>query len=312
VVLLRLLALFGVVLLAVAIPRLARIFNRDASEVFALAVLNPITVLHLVGGAHNDALMVGLLVMGVATARRGRPVAGIVLCALAAAVKAPAAIGVLYIGWEWLGPRLSVRERIRPVITAALISSGILAVLSLVSGLGWRWIVNLGTPGTVTSWLAPASGVGILLTHLAHAVGWMLPGHGVLSVTRFLGLVAAVVTGLWLLAQSDRLGILRAMGYTCLLVTVLGPVVQPWYLSWGLVLLAPVATGKVRSLLVTLSIGSAFIGLPGGRQLVDDLIHANPMAVAAALLACLAVLTVPLTSLSREGSAPENLRAFAA
>jgi hypothetical protein len=121
-----------------------------------------------------------------------------------------------------------------------MITAVVLAAFSLLSGLGWGWMRNLGTPGTVTSWLAPASGVGIFVTHIAHAVGWMLPGHGVLSVTRVLGMFAAIGAGLWLLAHSDRLGILRAMGYTCLLVTVLGPVVQPWYLSWGLVLLAPI------------------------------------------------------------------------
>ena len=28
---------------------------------------------------------------------------GVVLCALAAAIKVPAALGIVYIGWEWLG-----------------------------------------------------------------------------------------------------------------------------------------------------------------------------------------------------------------
>ena len=81
----------------------------------------------------------------------------------------------------------------------------------------------------------------------------------------------------------------------------LGPVVQPWYLSWGLVLLAPVATGKVRSLLITLSIGSAFLGLPGGQELVHDLLSSNPLDVAGALVILLAILTVPLTSSDHAG-----------
>ena len=42
------------------------------------------------------------------------------------------------------------------------------------------------------------------------------------------------------------------MGLTMLVIVALGPVVQPWYLSWGLVVLAPVATGKVRTLIVGL------------------------------------------------------------
>ena len=37
---------------------------------FGLAVLNPAVLLVLLGGAHNDALMLGLLVAGCALARR--------------------------------------------------------------------------------------------------------------------------------------------------------------------------------------------------------------------------------------------------
>lgn len=301
VILLRLLALVGVVLLAFGVPRLARTLDRDPAEAFVLAVLNPVTVLHFVGGAHNDALMVGLLVLGIAEARRGRPVAGIVLCSLAAAIKVPGAIGVLYIGWEWMGSGASRRERIRPLVTAGLISLAIMGAFSLETGLGWGWIGKLATPGTVTSWLAPATGIGILATHLTSLVGLDLPRHGILSMTRVTGELAALVIGVWLLLRSDRMGMLRAMGLTCLAVTILGPVVQPWYLSWGLVLLAPVATGRVRSLLLTLSVASAFIGLPGGRQLFHDLLTANPLAVAGALLACLFILTVPLTPMKRPG-----------
>jgi len=295
-VLLRLLALVGVGLIAISIPKLARSLGRDPSEAFALAVLNPVTMLHLVGGAHNDALMVGLLVAGITAARLRRPVVGIVLCSLAAAVKAPAAVGVVYVAWEWMGPGLSLRERIRPMVNAALIGGAVMGALSLVTGLGLGWIGNLASPGTVRSWVAPATGVGMVLTDLLHLFHVGVPQHTVLSMTRVLGMGTAAGLGVWLLARSEKIGALRALGVTLLLLVILGPVVQPWYLSWGLVLLAPVATGKVRSLIVALSVASAFLGLPGGRQLVNDLLHSNPLAVAAALLVLLAILTVPLTA----------------
>ena len=136
-----------------------------------MAVLNPVTILHLVGGAHNDALMLGLLMAGLAVARRGRPVAGIVLCALAAAVKVPAALGVFYIGWDWMGPGC-LRARIRPR--------------------GHRWPDRAGGHGCVVGrhrsrvelgvepvaprgpsgrgWRPPPA-AGIFLTDLAHLVG---------------------------------------------------------------------------------------------------------------------------------------------
>jgi hypothetical protein len=298
--LLRLLALGGVGLIALSIPSLARSMGRDAAYVFTLAVLNPVTILHLVGGAHNDALMLGLMLAGLAVAKRGRPVAGIVLCSLAAAVKVPAALGVLYIAWEWTGTGLPLRSRVRPVITAGLVAGAVMGALTLATGLGWSWVMNLATPGTVRSWVAPATGAGILLTDLVHLVGVNVPLHSVLSATRILGLGAAAVIGVRLLLRCDQVGALRAMGLTMLLVVLLGPVVQPWYLSWGLLLLAPVAIGRIRSLIIGLSVFSILVGLPGGRQLVWDLLHANPLSVAVALLACLAILTVPLTPFDRE------------
>ena len=69
---------------------------------------------------------------------------------------------------------------------------------------------------------------------------------------------------MWLLLNSDRIGTLKALGVTLLVFVILGPVVQPWYLSWGLILLAPVALGRLRSLIIGLSMVTAFIELPGG------------------------------------------------
>ena len=300
VVILRLMAVLGVALIAIGTPMLARSLGRDPAHAFTLAVLNPVTVLHLVGGAHNDALMLGLLMVGVALAKRGRPVAGILVCALATAVKAPAAIGILYVAWEWMGPNLPWRARIRPLVTAGLLAGAVMAFLSVVTGLGWSWVFNLATPGTVKSWMAPATAAGMLLTDVAHLFQIPVAQHVVLSVTRVIGLAVAAGTGVWLLRNVERFGTLRSMGLTMLLVVLLGPVDQPWYLSWGLIVLAPVATGRVRSLIVVLSVSSAFLGLPGGRQLLSDLLHANPLTVAVALVTCLAVLTVPLTPFDRE------------
>jgi hypothetical protein len=83
---LRLLAVLGVVLLAWALGRLAA----DPARALWLGVANPLVLLHLVGGGHNDALMVGLLLAGLAVAR-GPSVAAAVLVTLAALVKVPGA-----------------------------------------------------------------------------------------------------------------------------------------------------------------------------------------------------------------------------
>jgi alpha-1,6-mannosyltransferase len=299
IVLLRLLAFAGVLLIAACVPRLARLYHRDGAELFTLMVLNPVTIFHLIGGGHNDALMLGLLVAGLTMAKEKRPIVGIVLCALATAVKAPAALGILYIGWGWLGSGVPVKDRIRPVVTAGLIGLGVLGFFSYVSGLGWGWISILGTPGVVRSWASPITGIAFMITGIAHVAHIGVGVGGVLSVCRFLGMVTAVVSGVWLLLNSDRIGTLKALGITLLLFVLLGPVVQPWYLSWGLVLLAPVALGQLRSLVIGLSMVTAFIELPGGTQLVSTLFHGDPMLIVLTLLWLLIVLTVPLSSWDR-------------
>ena len=304
IILLRLLSVAGVLLIAWCVPKLARLYHRDGAELFTLMVLNPVTILHLIGGAHNDALMLGLLLAGLVAAKERRPIVGILFCALATSIKAPAAIGILYVGWSWLGPQASTRDRLRPVVTAGLIGAGVLGFFSYISGLGWGWLSILGTPGAVRSWTAPTTSLALLFTGMAHFAHIGVGLGGVLTVTRFLGLLAAGIVGVWLLLNSDRIGTLKALGVTLLVFVILGPVVQPWYLSWGLILLAPVALGRLRSLIIGLSMVTAFIELPGGTQLLNSLIHGDPLLIVLTLLWILVVLTVPLAAWERTGVSP--------
>lgn len=301
-ILLRVLALVGVVLIAVSLPSLTRRLGRDPALVFGFVLLNPITVLHLIGGAHNDALMVGLLVAGIALAKRNRPVLGIVLCALAASVKIPAAIGIVYIGWEWVGMRVPLRERARPVVTSILIAGTVMGSLSLITGLGWGWVANLNAPNAVRSWLSPTTFMGVLFSDALHLVGVTVAQHSILSVTRAIGLLAALVVAVLLLFRADRIGTVKAMGLTLLLVVLLSPVVQPWYLSWGLVLLAPVASGWLRRVLIILSVAAVFVGLPGGHALFHAFVYSDPLEVAGALLLLLALFLAPLGPVARPGA----------
>ena len=187
-------------------------------------------------------------------------------------------------------------------MTAGLIGVGVLGFFSYVSGLGWGWVTILGTPGAVRSWTAPTTSLALLFTGMAHVAHIGVSLSGVLTGTRVLGLLAAGVVGVWLLLNSDRIGTLKALGVTLLVFVILGPVVQPWYLSWGLILLAPVALGRLRSLIIGLSMVTAFIELPGGTQLVNSLIHGDPLLIVLTLLWILVVLTVPLASWERSGA----------
>lgn len=309
---LRLLALAGTVAFGVAVPVIARSFGRDGATAFVLAALNPLVLFNLVAGAHNDAMMLGFLVGGYALHRRGHSVLGIILSACGAAVKVPAMIGVLYIGWEWLGPYRSIRQRVRPVVTAFLIAFVTMALLSELAGLGWGWIAGLSNPDTVRSWLDPATAIGMGSGKLLDLIGLHGHTHLTLTLARGTGLLLAAAIGLRLLLRSDEIGPLRALGWSLVAVVVLSPVVQPWYACWGFVFLAPIAEGRVRSVVVWASGVACFVGLPGGRVLVNEL-AASPgrTAVAAAVLLSVAFLLIrprlrPLGPDGPAGGTPER------
>ena len=297
---LRLLALLGVGLMALGLPVLARSLGRDPGTVFALAILNPVTVLDLVGGAHNDALMLGLLVAGLALAVRRRPLWAVLLCSVAAAIKVPAALGVVYVGWHWLGPRATWRERIRPLMTAVGAAVGIMAVITAASGLGWGWVRALDNPSVVRSMLDPVTALGIMVGNLTHFLHLPIGVRGMLSLTRGLGMLGAMGAGLWLLLSSSRVGMVKAIGTSLLLVVVLGPVVQPWYLAWGIILLAPVAFGRGRLVLVAVTLVGSFIGDPAGHIFLQGWAQASPASVAAALGVLLVVVLPPIVGRARQ------------
>jgi alpha-1,6-mannosyltransferase len=294
VVLLRFMAVAGVALIAYCIPKLARAYGRDPGAVFALALLNPLTLLALIGGAHNDAIMVGLLLAGITAAKYRHPVVGIILCTLATAIKVPAAIGIVYIAWDWAGPGVPWRQRVKPLIRGGGISLAVMAALSYVSGLGWGWIANLGTPDAVRSWLAPATAVGLLLSGMMHVVHIGVSVGGVLTVTRMFGLLGATVVAAYCLWHKEEMGMLMALGVTAMAFVLLGPVVQPWYLTWGIILVAPVVKGRMRIVALGLSIVAPFIGLTGGASLLKELLNTHPAGMVAAVFVLWVIVMMPL------------------
>ncbi len=153
---------------------------------------------------------------------------------------------------------------------------------------------NLLSNGTVRSWAAPATGVGLALSDVMHALGVNVATASVLSVTRLVGLLTFAALAAWLLWHSERRGWVHSLGVTLILLVELGPVVQPWYLAWGLVLLAASYVGREHFWLLALSITGPFIGIPGGRELLAGLVHSNPLLIAVAVALLGGVLLLPM------------------
>jgi hypothetical protein len=68
-----------------------------------------------------------------------------------------------------------------------------------------------------------------------------------------------------LLLRSKRHGELEALGWSLLLFAVLGPVVEPWYETWGCVVLAVVAERWTLRIVLGLSALACFAQLPPAR-----------------------------------------------
>ena len=79
-----------------------------------------------------------------------------------------------------------------------------------------------------------------------------------------MGVSLAAVISIGLVLRS-RLDPLQALGWSLLAFVVLGPVVWPWYETWGFVFLAVVAEAWTLRLLLALSAMACFADLPSVR-----------------------------------------------
>src|SRR5579875_1520684 len=100
--LLRLCMLPGLALLIWAAPRLARHLGADGPTALWICALNPLVIIHLMGGVHNEMLMVGLMAAGIALTFERHPIAGATLVTIAVAVKATAGIALPFLAWVWM------------------------------------------------------------------------------------------------------------------------------------------------------------------------------------------------------------------
>ena len=259
----RLLALVGVGLIVACLPPLAARCGVPASAAVWLAVLNPLVLIHLVAGAHNDALMIGLMTAGLLAAVRGRHILAVPLICGAALIKAPALLALLFLVHP-LALKLSGRWRLpRAAALTAAVAAGCLGVLTEAMRLGSGWVGALATPATVRNGLSLSTDVGMAIGRVFELVGWgTMPAT--VAATRSVGWVlGAVLAGLALFLVRRPV---RALGLALSAIVLCGPIVHPWYLLWGLIPLAAGAADdpRVRRVVIVVSVGLSFFLMPYG------------------------------------------------
>ncbi|MGO4385406.1 polyprenol phosphomannose-dependent alpha 1,6 mannosyltransferase MptB [Specibacter sp. RAF43] len=247
----RLASLAGVVLLAVYVPRLARLHGFNPHRALWLGVLNPVLLINFVASVHNDSLMLGLVVAGIYYASVKHPIAGILLVTASIAIKPITLIALPFVGLLWAGSQAGWARKFGRWAATLAISMGLLAAMGLVNGLGFGWLGALRTSSTVWIWYAPVG----LFSHIAGFAVGLVGGAGSLAIDVIQnigqGVSILVVVGLAFvtvrpvragglgpeLPQEQRYShaVVRRMAWAFAAVVVMAPMIQPWYMVWLLV-----------------------------------------------------------------------------
>ncbi len=221
----------------------------------ATFVLQPLVVLSVVNGGHNDGAVALLCLAAVLVlvsrdgasapahpAGPARPVLAGVLFGLAGLVKATALLGAAG-AVLWLG----VARRRRDAGSVAAVAGGMTA-LGFVAAPGS--IAALRSAATETSFLSFWQTVRSALhpTLLLHGGVWGPEDFGAARAAPFLAAVAVVAVLVWLRPAIERgaIGIEWAVAAGLTSYLVLGAWVQPWHLVWAFPLVVLAASAVLR------------------------------------------------------------------
>lgn len=278
--LLRLLSFGAVLAIAWLLPMLAERYGRRPDLALWLAVANPLILVHTVGGGHNDALMVALMIAGLVLASRPNAnwrhlLAALALTTLAAAVKSPGLIAVAFVVPIYLSGRGPLRWRywLRYCALAAGIVVAVFAVVSLIAGVGLGWTKQVSSGVPVINFMSLPTLLAVLYRA---AIGVPHAGKLVDATVRGFRTTGTVLSGLllcllwWQAARHhDRPKlVLKLLAVALFSVVVLGPAVQPWYFSWALTVAAALLVSPRRIFgVATISIGLTLLTRPMGSSL---------------------------------------------
>jgi alpha-1,6-mannosyltransferase len=236
VMLFRLVALVGVVLCIIYVPKLGELHGVNPHRALWLTAANPLFLTNFIASVHNDALMIGLALAGLYYSATRRVVLGIVLVTLSIAVKPITVVFLPFIGLIWAGKNAGwPRKFLFWGLTGGL-SLAILYALSLVNGFGFGWINGLSAPGSIFIWYAPVGLVGLMVASVSNAFG--LDGWTLADWVFDAGKVLAVGIVAFQIFKGEHNRLIRRLTLGFAAVVVLAPMIQSWYVVWLIPLFA--------------------------------------------------------------------------
>ncbi|MCX2734090.1 polyprenol phosphomannose-dependent alpha 1,6 mannosyltransferase MptB [Saccharopolyspora sp. NFXS83] len=316
VLLWRVVMIIGLVLAIWAIPRLAARCGVHPVAALWLSAANPITLFHVVSGAHNEALLVGIMLAAIELGLRWRTPLGViaagVLLSIGGAIKPPGFVALGFFG-IYVARRRGGRMR-DLVGVAALLGAVLLVTMTIItvaSGWGLGWIETYDVPNRIKTWLAPMTAFGMTGGGLGMLLGLGNHTNSMLVITKIFGyaITGGVCLRLLWLSFKGRIEPLAALGITLGTLAVFGPVLHPWYLLWMVVPLS-LSTNDHRFRLGAAAICSivALVVPPTGAAFLLRA-YQIPFAVIASLIAFAVLLwlmrgKVPPLLPTRKGERP--------
>lgn len=241
----RLPALLGVFMIAFFLPRIAIQMGRDAAFAAWFGVLNPLLVINFIGGAHNDSLMMGFVVLALwfAFGGRGSPLLvkhgwllAAILIGVGAAIKQPAilaAYSVPLIARPWAN--WSAREvgiTVGRVLLSFGLAIGTFSLITVATGLGFGWINAVNVPGMVIT-ISPSTIIGQVVQWVVNMFGLDPTGWVAVRTSRSIGLGIGVISIAVIALTVARKRPVTFLWSAYLIAAFSAPALHSWYVQWG-------------------------------------------------------------------------------
>lgn len=222
--------------IAIVVSRLAAARGIDPLRAAAFVALNPLVLVHVVGGAHNDGLTMLLAMVAVAAVLGGREQAAGASLTAAIATKAAATFLAPFalLGIRQSPPtgrKRSHTDRNRPVgrfLVGAGLTAGTIAAAAWVA-FGWDWLSGFGLAGENQS---RTSYMSIPIT-TARLAGLDPDAVRLAAAILFAAAIACLLAWTWRGADW-----IRASAWAALALLLATAWLLPWYLIWVLPLAA--------------------------------------------------------------------------
>jgi hypothetical protein len=253
---LKAVAAASVLAIAALVARMAAWRGVDPIRATAFVALNPLVLVHVVGGAHNDALTMLLATAGVAAILSRREITGGAALLAAAATKLSAAFLAPYALIATAtspptGRKGAYIDRNRPVarLLAGALGAALAVGVAAYLAFGWDWLRGFSLAGENQSRTSHLS----IPTTFARISGLGPDGVRLAAAILFAALVIYLL--IWTARGNDWI---RAAAWTAFALLLATAWLLPWYLLWPLPL---VAISRDRALqLLTLALTAYQLG----------------------------------------------------